>query len=142
MELYEEHYRELKEYKKLDIQYNNLLSKKAQAYYSTQPKAIDFDKELIKGGKQKNVFEEFMIKVEKIDMELQKSRCERDMKAYFLKKKELELKNSAKLLNRVYYYRHIENMKVKHIAMRIGYSKEQTYRFLKEINEKLKNDTK
>ena len=44
----------------------------------------------------------------------------------------------------VYYLRYVKKMKVIHIEFKINYSKEQTYRKIREIEEKLKmtqNDT-
>lgn len=143
-ELFLEHYEILSKYKSANNKYNKLLEKKAMLIIQVQPKATDFTKELIKGGTIVNKYDEFVEKLEKLDPELQQARNERDLLDYFLKKKELELKDSNNILDKVYYLRYVKKMKVIHIAFKINYSKEQTYRKIREIEEKLKmtqNDT-
>ena len=99
MELYEEHYEILKKYKDAKRIYDSKLEKKALLFLQTQPGAIDTSKENINGGTFVNKFEEFVKQLEKLDPELQKARNERDLQEYFLKKKELELKNSDKYMH-------------------------------------------
>lgn len=122
--------------------YDNLLEKKAMLIIQTQPKAMDFSKEPTTGGKVINKFDEFVQRLEKIDPELQVTRNERDLQEYLLKKKEIELKESEDILDRVYYLRFIKNTKVKRISDKISYSKKQTYRYLEKIYQKMQDDTK
>lgn len=145
MELYEEYHKLLKEYKELDKNYDKILEKKARAILNTQPGAVDTSKDNVSGGKKKNPIEVFVEELEKIEPELNKARNDRDLKGYFLKKKELELRESKEVNDRLYVMYYLDNMKVKHIAIKINYSKEQTYRYIREIEEKItmtQNDTK
>jgi hypothetical protein len=138
MELYEEHYEILKKYKDAKRIYDSKLEKKALLIIQTQPGAIDTTKENVKGGKIADKFERFVSELEKIDPEIQTARNERDLQEYFLKKKELELKNSMDILDKIYYYKYIQKLRVRQIAPRVNYSREQTYRYIKKLEEKLK----
>lgn len=138
MNLYEEHYEILKKYKEAKRNYDKKLEKKALLILQTQPRAIDTSKENINGGTFVNKFEEFVKQLEKLDPELQKARNERDLQEYFLKKKELELKNSDNVLDKVYYYKYVAGIKKTwQIAIKINYGKSRTYDFVQEIKNKL-----
>ena len=144
MELFVEHYRLNEEYKEAKKEFDKALEKKSQLLYSIVPKSANFENELVKGSSS-NKFLNYTIKMEEIDKEINVRRNLRDVLAYRLKLKEIELKKSDNILNKVYYFKIVERMKVKYISIKINYSKEQTYRFLKKIAEDLKmtqNDTK
>lgn len=144
MELFVEHYRLNEEYKEAKKEFDKALEKKSQLLYSVVPKSANFENELVKGSSS-NKFLNYTIKMEEIDKEINVRRNLRDVLAYRLKLKEIELKKSDNILNKVYYFKFVERMKVKYISIKINYSKEQTYRFLKKIAEDLKmtqNDTK
>lgn len=138
MNLYEEHYEILKKYKEANKNYNKVLEKKVLLVLKTQPAAVDTTKENVNGGTFVNKFEEFVKQLEKLDPELQKARNERDLQEYFLKKKELELKNSDNVLDKVYYYKYVAGIKKTwQIAIKINYGKSRTYDFVQEIKNKL-----
>lgn len=137
MNLYEEHYEILKKYKKADKIYNKVLEKKALLVLKTQPKSVDTTKENVSGGKNIDNFALFVEKLEKLDPEIQRTRNERSLQEYFLKKKTIELKNSKEVLDKIYYYRFVERLKVRYIPYKINYSRSRTYDLLKEIEETL-----
>ena len=144
MELFVEHYRLNEEYKEAKKEFDKALEKKSQLLYSVVPKSANFENELVKGSSS-NKFLNYTIKMEEIDKEINVRRNLRDVLAYRLKLKEIELKKSDNILDKVYYLKIVERMKVKYISIKINYSKEQTYRFLKKIAEDLEmtqNDTK
>ena len=144
MELFIEHYKLNEEYKEAKKEFDKALEKKSQLLYSVVPKSANFENELVKGSSS-NKFLNYTIKMEEIDKEINVRRNLRDVLAYKLKLKEIELKKSDNILDKVYYLKIVERMKVKYISIKINYSKEQTYRFLKKIAEDLKmtqNDTK
>ena len=144
MELFVEHYKLNEEYKEAKKEFDKALEKKSQLLYSVVPKSANFENELVKGSSS-NKFLNYTIKMEEIDKEINVRRNLRDVLAYRLKLKEIELKKSDNILDKVYYLKIVERMKVKYISIKINYSKEQTYRFLKKIAEDLKmtqNDTK
>lgn len=138
MNLYEEHYEILKKYKEANKNYNNVLEKKALLVLKTQPGAVDTTKEIVNGNRNIDKFALFVEKLEKIDPEIQRTRNERDLHEYFLKKKTIELKNSKEIKDNIYYYKYVERLKVRHIPYKVNYSKRQIYRYLEEIEESLK----
>lgn len=154
MELFEEHYQMLKKYKSASNEYDKVLERKAKLYFSTQPKAVDTSTEKVDGGTKRNVFEEFVQKLETLDIDLGQARNERDLQKYLLKKKELEYEEYIKGLeinnieldniavdNLIYYYTFIKHMKIKHIATKINYTREWTYTLFNKIKNKLQNIT-
>ena len=124
-------------YRMAKIKYVNLLEKKAMLIIQTQPKSMDLSKDVTSGGKIVNKFDDFVQRLEKLDPEIQVARNERDLQEYFLKKKEIELRDSEDILNQVYYLRFIKNTKVRHICYKLNYSKTQIYRDLEEIEKKI-----
>ena len=140
-ELFIEHYEILSKYKNAVKKYDNLLEKKARLILNMQPKGIDYSKEPISGGTTFNKFDDFVIKLEKLDPDLQNARNEKDIQEYFLKKKELELKDSNEILDKIYYLKYIKRLKVKYIAINVSYSKMQVYRKLDTIEKMLQNVT-
>lgn len=140
-ELFIEHYEILNKYKNAVKKYDNLLEKKARLILNMQPKGTDYSKESISGGSTFNKFDDFVIKLEKLDPDLQNARNEKDIQEYFLKKKELELKDSNEILDKIYYLKYIKRLKVKYIAINVSYSKMQVYRKLEIIEKMLQNVT-
>ena len=136
-------YEEIKQkYKVAKSKYDSLLEKKAMLIIQTQPKSMDLSKEITSGGRIVNKFDDFVQRLEKLDPEIQIARNERDLQEYFLKKKEIELRDSENIYNQVYYLRYVKKHKIKPICIKINYSKRQTYRYLEEIDEKIKDGTK
>lgn len=141
-ELFLEHYEIKQKYLKEKNKYDSLIEKKAMLMIQTQPKATDLTKEPVSGGGNSNAMEMFVQRLEELDPEITIARNKRDLEEYLLKKKEIELSTSSDTLDKVYYLKYVKRMKVRHISINIGYSKEQTYRKLREIEQKMKDDTK
>lgn len=137
--LYIEYHTLAKEYKELDKNYDKILEKKARAILNTQPGAVDTSKDNVSGGKKKNPIEVFVEELEKIEPELNKARNDRDLKGYFLKKKEIELRSSQEVNDRLYVMYYLDNMKVKHIAYKVSYTREWTYELIGKLRESLNN---
>lgn len=137
MELYEEYIRIKRKYKDASKTYDKVLERKARLYFDMEPKAVDVSKERVNGGKREDQFASFVANLEEIDIELHKARNERDLQNYFLKKKELELRESQEVINKIYAYRYIDRMKVKHIALKVHYGKTKIYEYINEIEEKI-----
>ena len=141
MELFIEHYKLNEEYKKAKKEFEKALAKKSQLLYSVVPKSANFENELVKGSSS-NKFLNYTIKMEEIDKEINVRRNLRDVLEYRLKLKEIELKKSDELADKIYILKYIEHLKVKYISIKVNYSKAQTYRILDEILTKIKNETK
>ena len=141
MELFIEHYKLNEEYKEAKKEFDKALEKKSQLLYSVVPKSANFENELVKGSSS-NKFLNYTIKMEEIDKEINVRRNLRDVLEYRLKLKEIELKKSDELADKIYILKYIEHLKVKYISIKVNYSKAQTYRILDEILTKIKNETK
>ena len=136
-------YEEIKhKYKLAKNKYDNLLEKKAMLIIQTQPKSMDLSKEITSGGRITNKFDDFVQRLEKLDPEIQMARNERDLHEYFLKKKEIELRDSKNELDRIYVYSYVNRLKVRKFCYLIPMSKSQTYIKLQEIEQKIKDRTK
>lgn len=136
-ELFLQHYETKQEYLKGKYKYDKLIEKKAMLVISTQPKATSYDKELVKGGIPTNKFENVVEKLEQLDPEIIDTRNKRDKNEYYLKKIEIELKDSDYILDRIYYLKYIKRYRVRQIAININYSTRRTYQMLQEIKERL-----
>lgn len=141
MELFIEHYKLNEEYKEAEKEFEKALAKKSQLMYSVLPKSANSEIELVKGSSS-NKFLNYTIKMEEIDKEINVRRNLRDVLEYRLKLKEIELKKSDELADKIYILKYIEHLKVKYISIKVNYSKAQTYRILDEILTKIKNETK
>ena len=117
------------------------INKRDELFQKTQPKSSKFDKEKIDSKKFKNMMEEYVIEKEYLDEKIVQLNITLDDRYQVLKRKRDELKQSKNIYDRIYYLRYIERLSVYRISILIGYSKEQTYRYLKKIKT-LQNDTK
>lgn len=122
--------------------YDKALEKKAEYYYSVLPGASDTSKELIKTECTNDKFLNYTIKIQEIDSEIEVRKNLYGNLSYRLKLKEIELRNSKELLDRIYTYRYLDRYKVNKIARLVEYSREQTYRKIREIDKKINDDTK
>ena len=110
MELFIEHYRLNEEYKEAKKEFEKALAKKSQLLYSVVPKSANFENELVKGSSS-NKFLNYTIKMEEIDKEINVRRNLRDVLEYRLKLKEIELKKSDDLTDKIYILKYIEHLK-------------------------------
>ena len=143
-ELFIQYHELKKEYIKAKYDYDKALDKKAEYLYSVLPGASNTESEMIKGSVSDKLLN-YTIKSAEIEKEIEVRRNLMDNLSYRLKLKALELRSSKELLDKIYMYRYIDRVRVNKFCRLIGYSREQTYRKIKEIEEKLKmtqNDTK
>lgn len=136
-ELFLKHYNLKQEYKSAKIEYDKALAKKAEYYYSILPGSTKFEQELIKGRIADKLLN-YTIKSTEIDKEIEVRRNLMDNLSYRVKLLELELNDSDRVLDQVYNYKYVKNMKVRVICLKTHYSKTQVYRQLEEIEKKLK----
>lgn len=135
--LYIEYHTLSKEYKDADKHYDDVLEKKARIYFKPLLGASDPSKEIVGGGKRENPIEAFVEQIEQLDVDLQEARNIRDLKGYLLKKKEIELRESKEVNDRLYVMYYLDNMKVKHIAYKVSYTREWTYELINKLKESL-----
>ena len=118
-----------------------LINKRDELFLKTQPKSSKFDKEKVDSKTTRNMMEEYVIQKEYLNERIMQLNITLDDIYQVLKRKRDELKQSKNIYDRIYYYRIIERLSMYKIAALIGYSKEQTYRYLKKM-KMTQNDTK
>ena len=121
--------------------YDKALEKKAEYYYSVLPGASDTSKELIKTECTNDKFLNYTIKIQEIDSEIEVRKNLYGNLSYRLKLKEIELRNSKELLDRIYVYRYLDKLNVKAIGIKIQYGKSQTYDYITKIKNMIENAT-
>ena len=87
---------------------------------------------------------EYLIKTYELDRKIESAKNEVGLLEYPLKKMELAMREMKEIENKIFVMRFIDGLKVYQIARKIGYSKEQTYRIIKNIKQKInmtQNDT-
>lgn len=86
----------------------------------------------------------YLIETYELDRKIEALKNEIGTLEYTLKKMELAMREMKELEYQVFVMRFIDNMKVNQIAKKLGYSREQIYRIIREIQKKVKmtqNDT-
>ena len=130
-----------RECKSAKREYDKALEKKAEYYYSVLPGASDTSKELIKTECTNDKFLNYTIRIQEIDSEIDVRKNLYGNLSYRLKLKEIELRNSKELLDRIYTYRYLDKLKVKVIGIKIRYGKSQTYDYITKIKNMIENAT-
>lgn len=137
--MYIEYHELLKKYKDADNKFIEALDKRSKLLYSVTPHAVQ-PKEIVthisNTSPDANMIR-YASEIEEIDNLINMSRNNRDMLKYEVEKKEIELKNSNNVLDKIYVYKWLEHISVYKITKMINYSKRQTYRFIDEIKKNL-----
>lgn len=141
--LYVEYEKYLNRYRSTQAKVDEILTEKEAIFLKTQTQGIRYDLEKITGGAYTNIFESYVINLEKkkIDERLQEAKSLLEERKMLLDLKERELRNSKELYDKIYRMRYIDNLSPYNIGERIGYSTSQVYRILDKINKILKNAT-
>ena len=121
-------------------QYDEVLCEKEQLFAMTQPKAIDPDQEKVVGSSTVNPFDKYLIDKERkqIDQRITEIQSILDCREHLLKIKEVELRRSAQLYDKVYRMHYLDRMNGYLIAKKLYYSKTQIYKILTIIRHRLK----
>ena len=134
-------YEDAKEsYKKALGDYEAILAEKEALFRKTQPRAVQFDKEKVKGGKPSNPFESYLVQKEKrrIDERLDEAKKILNERLRLLNEAGKALYESRELEDKVYRMRYVERFRVRRIAKNLNYSEAQVFRILKKIQSELK----
>lgn len=135
--LYLEHYQILQECKKARKEYDNILEEKAKAYYGTQPQSTKPKAIVTMPNGNSTKLMDYCAELEIINEKVESARNILGIREYRLKLKEQELMNSVLLLDKIYVMRYIKHMKVKHISLKISYTREYTYELIKKVDQSL-----
>lgn len=137
--LYLEYHELLKKYKNAEKIYYNALDKKSSLLYLVEPHAVQA-KEIINSLSMTNPDEKIIMyvsQIEEVDKLINETRNNKDALNYELNKKEILLKNSQNIYDKIYYFKYIRGKRVNDFYRLINYSKRQIYRFIDEINKSL-----
>lgn len=137
--LYLEYHELLKKYKNAEKIYYNALDKKSSLLYLVEPHAVQA-KEIINSLSMTNPDEKIIMyvsQIEEVDKLINETRNNKDALNYELNKKEILLKNSQNIYDKIYYFKYIRGKRVNEFYRLINYSKRQIYRFIDEINKSL-----
>lgn len=142
--LYLEYHELLKKYKNAEKIYYTALDKKSSLLYLVEPHAIQA-KEIINSLSMTNPDEKIIMyvsQIEEVDKLINESRNNKDALNYELNKKEILLKNSQNIYDKIYYFKYIRGKRVNEFYRLINYSKRQVYNYIKEIKNNLyENET-
>ena len=139
--IYEEYEAIWSRIRKIEKELFDLINKRDELFSMTQPKSATMDKEIVDGKNPINTMEEYVIQKEYLNEKINQLNQTLDDRYQILKRKREELKLSKNIYDRIYYLRGIERLSVYRISVIIGYSKEQTYRYLRKM-KMTQNDTK
>lgn len=132
----------LKKYNEILKVHETLISEKERLFLATQPKTTTLDKISVEGGKKNNLFDNYLIQVEKkqLDQKIEESKKLVDTRYKYLKEKETELRNSNEWIDKIYVYRFLDKLPVKTMIHLIPYEEAQMYRILNEIKSNINGD--
>ena len=120
-----------------------ILDEQAVLFARTQPNAVSFDKERVSSsGSDVNMFEQYVIAKEKkrIDERLSEVKGMLADRAEILRVKELELRQSDEIHDKIYCMKYIDRKRVYKIARTLNYSERQIWRVLNEIQDAIGKD--
>ena len=138
--LYIEYHEYRNKYYDAQRKYDKVLSEKESLFARTQPKATQYDKEVVSGGTPSNSFDEYVIAKEnkQIDERLEEAKSILDDRERLLKLKEEELRHSKDWIDIIYVYYYIEKLSMRKIAKRIPFSTTEIYRKVEIIRKSIK----
>ena len=119
--------------------YDEILREKEYLFSKTQPKAARTDKIIISTSPT-NVFDEYLVVKEKkkIDQRLEEIKTIVEDRSKLLKLKEIELRHSKNIWDRIYTMRYLDNLNIYKISFVLNYSQSQVYRKLERIDRSIK----
>lgn len=128
-----------KEYYETQSIYNELLNEKEKLFLKTQPKATQYDKDIVGGGKVENKFDFYLIQSERkqIDSRLKEIEEILDKRKNLFINKQNDLFESKDSDDVIYVLRYIRKYKIHKICHNVNYSEAQIYRILKTIRENI-----
>ncbi len=142
--LYLEYHELLKKYKNAEKSYYSALDKKSRLLYLVEPHAVQI-KEVVNhlsGLNPDYNYIQYTSQIEEVDKLINETRNNKDVLIYELNKKELVLKNSQDIYDKIYYFKYIRGKRVNEFYRLTNYSKRQVYNYINEIKKNLyKNET-
>lgn len=120
--------------------FENALLEKERLFTMTQPKAITYDKDTVQTSPNGDILDRYVIALEeeKIEEKLRPYRKLLFDRISLLDAKEIFLRKSPDIFDKIYVYRYLDGMSIKGIAKTLNFSKSQIYRKLQSINKRIK----
>jgi hypothetical protein len=137
--LYIEYHEYRNKYYAAQEKYDEVLSEKEHLFVKTQPKATQYDKEVVSGGSPSNSFDEYLILKDKkqIDERLEEAKSILEDRERLLKLKEIELRQSKDWHDKVYVYKYLDNLSANEIKYKMHYCRSNIYEILKKIKKNI-----
>lgn len=120
------------------------LEEKREIYFNaTQPKATAIKDEIVSTSFiNSDSLTNYVIKIEKIDKEIDLIKREIKTLEYYLSQMENVLRKMKGSLEKIFVAKYIDGLKVKQIATRVNYSQSHIYRELSIIKKIIQDDKK
>lgn len=115
--------------------YDEVLTEKEDLFDRTQPQGVSFDKERVGGTSDSNRFDEYLIQLERkqIDERLEEIKQIMEQRWELLLDKYDELKASNEIMDRLYVLRFLEHERMQKITKQIPYSESHIYRLMNQL---------
>lgn len=122
-------------YGEIKAKFESVLREKEELFTRTLPSAIKYDKDQVQVSRNENSLEEYMIQCEQkhIEERLASLRQLLDDWSRLVMLKEIELRKSPCIEDKIYTFRFLDGMSMKQIGKILNYSKSQVYRLVKEL---------
>lgn len=134
-EAYKQRFRELQRI------FNDLLLEKERLFTAALPGAIRYDKDRVQAAAS-NATENYIVALDEkgIDEHLDKLRPMINDFEMSMRLKEIELRKSPDIIDKIYVSKFLDGYSVNYTAKRINYSRRQTYRLYNQIICSLRKD--
>lgn len=110
------------------------LKEKKEMYFNmTQPGTMDYSKDNVGGGVHNDLMTEYVMKVEKIDKEIELKEKEIAVLQHYLNKMEKCLRTMKGTLEKIFVAKYIDRLPVYQIMELVNYSQAHVYRELLKI---------
>jgi DNA-directed RNA polymerase specialized sigma subunit len=133
-------YEKLKaKYRRIQEQYDNVLTEHERLFTKTLPKAITYDRDTVQSSPNADILANYVITEEEKGIDEQLKNLKRLLKERrrLLMAKEEELRMSKNKNDRIYTLKYLDGMGVHKIANTLNYSVSQVYRIIERIEKRI-----
>lgn len=137
--VYLEYERLKSKYRRIQDQYDDVLTEHERLFTKTLPKAITYDKDTVQSSPSTDMMVNYVISEEEkgIDEQLKKLKKLLKERRRLLIAKEEELRKSQNKNDKIYTLKYLEGMGVNKIANTLHYSVSQVYRIVQRIEKRI-----
>ena len=137
--MYLEYHNLLKKFKKAEKKYYDALDEKSKLLYLVTPHGTEAKPvvNFLSNNSPDENFNKYAREIEEIDLLINSTRNNKDALEYELKKKEIDLKQSDDLYDRIYVYCWMKHKKPSQVYKLIPCSRSSAYNYKDEVKEEL-----